>query len=85
MENGGRRGGGGERELADDSQGRCVFGEFPMPIQGFFLLRTGGRSLGCHNTSHTPMHTPLLSHLTQEEEHSKAERETQKEENTREK
>lgn len=29
--------GEGERELADDSQGRCLFGEFPMPTQGSFL------------------------------------------------
>jgi hypothetical protein len=26
----------GERELADVSQGRCLFGEFPMPVQVLF-------------------------------------------------
>jgi hypothetical protein len=78
---------GGERELADDSQGRCVFGEFPMPIQGFFLLRTGAGRQGSTILA-TPPRTPSSFPnyvVTQEEEHSKAERETQKEENTREK
>jgi hypothetical protein len=48
----------GSRSLgADDSQGRCLFGEFPMPTNTGFVF--GGQ---CHNASHTPL-TPLSSLL----------------------
>lgn len=55
-------GGGGERELADDSQGRCVFGEFPMPIQGFFFSERGaGRQGATILATHlcTPLSFPI--------------------------